>query len=276
VSSRRRAHSASTPVKNGRGDADMAVKTNERPGTRAMLRHSPMSSYKVREVLDLIRGLDYVAASDVLEYCERAAAPVVEKLLKSAAANAEHNDGLVVEELYVASAFADEGATQKRWRPRARGRASRIRKRSCHITLVLARMDDEKIARRRARVTAEAAERRARRVQGARRRGASEAEAATPAIADVEDATLEEAAATAIAPEAAAIEETDAVAYAEVDAEETAADVTDAAGVEESDAEESDSGVKESNVELDDAAETASDDVDGAEASDADTSESEI
>ncbi len=147
----------------------MSTKTNERPGTRAVLRHCNMSSYKVREVLDLVRGMDFVRATEVLEYTERAAAPVVLKLLKSAAANAEHNEGLDSSELFVASAYADEGATLKRWRPRARGRATRIRKRSCHITLILARMPDEQIVRRRARAAANAAELRARRVAGARR-----------------------------------------------------------------------------------------------------------
>ena len=147
----------------------MATKTNERPGTRAVLRHCNMSSYKVREVLDLVRGMDLQRAVEVLEHTERAAAPVVLKLVRSAAANAEHNEGLDSTELYLATAFADEGATLKRWRPRARGRATRIRKRSCHITVILARMPDEQIARRRARVAANAAELRARRVAGARR-----------------------------------------------------------------------------------------------------------
>ena len=147
----------------------MSTKTNERPGTRAVLRHCNMSSYKVREVLDLVRGMDYVRAAEVLEHTERAAAPVVLKLLKSAAANAEHNEGLDASEMFIATAFADEGATLKRWRPRARGRATRIRKRSCHITLILTRMPDEQIIRRRARAAANAAELRARRVAGARR-----------------------------------------------------------------------------------------------------------
>lgn len=151
-----------------------AVKTNERPGTRAVLRYCRMSGYKAREVLDLVRGMEYTRAVEILDHTDRAAATVVAKLLRSAAANAEHNDGLDPEELYVATAYADEGATLKRWRPRARGRATRIRKRTCHITVVLARMPDDQLARRRARVVAVAAERRARRVAGTRRRGRSE------------------------------------------------------------------------------------------------------
>lgn len=150
-----------------------APKTNERPGTRAALRNSSIAPNKVREVLNLIRDVEYDRASDILAHTDRAAAPVIAKLLHSAAANAEHNDGLDPRELFVATCYADEGTTLKRWRPRARGRATRIRKRSCHITIILARMPDEKIARRRARVAAEAADRRARRVAGTRRRDAA-------------------------------------------------------------------------------------------------------
>ena len=152
----------------------MAVKTNERPGTRAVLRYCRMSSYKVREVLDLIRGMELSRALEILDHTDRAAAEVVAKLVRSAAANAEHNDGLDPEELYVASAYADEGATLKRWRPRARGRATRIRKRTCHITVVLARMPEEKLARKRAKIAAEATDRRARRVAGTRRQARAE------------------------------------------------------------------------------------------------------
>src|SRR5258708_4712337 len=181
----------------------MTTKTNERPGTRAVLRHSRMSGSKAREVLDLIRNMEYSRAADVLAHTDRAAAPVVAKLLHSAAANAEHNDGLDPNELYVATCYADEGTTLKRWRPRARGRATRIRKRTCHITSVLARMPDVQIARRRARAAAEAAARRARRVAGTRRR---EREVATSQALDdeVEAITAEGAVGleTAITPEA--------------------------------------------------------------------------
>ena len=159
-----------------------ATKTNERPGTRATLANSNMAPNKVREVLNLIRDVEYDRASDILAHTDRAAATVVAKLLHSCAANAEHNDGLDPRELYVATCYADEGTTLKRWRPRARGRATRIRKRSCHITIILARMPDEKIARRRARVAAEAADRRSRRVAGTRRREASGQ--STPAAPD--------------------------------------------------------------------------------------------
>ena len=150
----------------------MTVKTNERPGTRATLRYCRLSSYKAREVLDLIRGLDYTRAVELLDHTQRAGAPIVAKLLRSAASNAEHNDSLFPEELYVATAFADEGTTMKRWRPRARGRATRVRKRTCHITIVLARMPEDQVARLKARAAAQQADRRARRVAGSRRRAA--------------------------------------------------------------------------------------------------------
>ena len=102
------------------------------------IRQSP---YKVRRVLDLVRGLPVDDARDILEYTNRRAAPTIRKVLDSAVANAEHNFALDAEELVVAEAYADEGPTLKRWRPRARGRATRINKRTSHITIVVA--DDE-------------------------------------------------------------------------------------------------------------------------------------
>jgi large subunit ribosomal protein L22 len=147
------------------------LKTNERPGTRAVVKHSGVSAFKAREVLDLIRGKDYQRASEILEYCDREVASVIGKVLHSAASNAFHNDGLDPEELFVSACYADEGTTLKRWRPRARGRATRIRKRTCHVTVIVSRMGEEELSRRRARIAAEAADRRARRVAGARRQG---------------------------------------------------------------------------------------------------------
>jgi large subunit ribosomal protein L22 len=153
------------------------LKTNERPGTRAVLKHSGVSAYKAREVLDLIRGKDVQRASEILEYCDREVATVIGKVLHSASANAFHNDGIEPEELYVSACFADEGTTLKRWRPRARGRATRIRKRTCHVTVIVSRMPEEELNRRRARQAADAADRRARRVAGARRQGRAAARA---------------------------------------------------------------------------------------------------
>jgi large subunit ribosomal protein L22 len=144
-------------------------KTNERPGTRAVLRDVWISANKVRVVLDLIRGLEVERAREVLQFCERDAAFVVGKLLDSAIANAEHNDSQVTDELYVSACFADEGRTNKRWRPRARGRATRIRKRTCHVTVIVTRLPDDRLARLRARRAAEESTRRARRVAGGRK-----------------------------------------------------------------------------------------------------------
>ena len=144
-------------------------KTNEREGTRAVLRHSRMSAYKVRPVLDLIRGKEVAAARDILRFSERDAAIAVGKLLDSAVANADHNDSLSdADELYVSACFADEGTTIKRWRPRARGRATRIRKRTCHVTIIVSRLPADRLARVRARQEAEQGARRARRVAGGR------------------------------------------------------------------------------------------------------------
>jgi len=123
-------------------------KTNERPGTKAVLRHFHMSASKARQVLDLIRGQDVDRAAEILNGVEREAGRVIAKVLASAVANAAHNDGQVADDLYVAACYADEGATMKRWKPRARGRASKILKRTCHITIVVDRMDEERLERR--------------------------------------------------------------------------------------------------------------------------------
>ena len=144
------------------------LKTNEIEGTRAVLRYSRMSAYKAREVLDLIRGKDVVRAAEILRFSDRDAAIPVAKLLASAVANAQHNDEMDPEELYVSTCYADEGATIKRWRPRARGRATRIRKRTCHVTVIVSRLPEDRLARMRAHQAAELAERRARRVAGQR------------------------------------------------------------------------------------------------------------
>ncbi len=145
------------------------IKTNEREGTRAVLRNSRMSAYKVREVLDLVRGRPVHEAEDILRFSDRDAAFTVGKVLQSAVANAQNNDELDPEELFVSSCFADEGTTIKRWRPRARGRATRIRKRTCHITIIVSRMPEERIQRMQAHRRAEQLAQRARRVAGARR-----------------------------------------------------------------------------------------------------------
>jgi large subunit ribosomal protein L22 len=126
------------------------VKTNERPGTRAQVKYTRVSAYKAREILDLIRGERVARALEILEFAERDVAQVILKCLESAIANAEHNDQIPADELFVSACFADEGPTLKRWRPRARGRATRIRKRTCHITVIVSRLSPEELERLRA------------------------------------------------------------------------------------------------------------------------------
>jgi large subunit ribosomal protein L22 len=178
------------------------TKTNERPGTRAVLRHYHMSASKARLVLDLVRGKDVVRAQEILAATPREAASVVAKVLASAIANAVNNDGQAAEELYVASAYADEGATMKRFRPRARGRAARIRKRSCHVTIIVARMDEGQLERARATRTADSTSR-SRRVAGSRRRADQQSHAHRREVAREEAVAAAEATA---AEEAAAAE----------------------------------------------------------------------
>ena len=110
---------------------------------RAQAKYVRQSPYKVRRVLDLVRGMPVDEARATLDFTNRRAAPTIKKVLESAVANAEHNLALDAEELFVAEAYADEGPTLKRWRPRARGRATRINKRTSHITIVVA--DDEEL-----------------------------------------------------------------------------------------------------------------------------------
>jgi large subunit ribosomal protein L22 len=178
------------------------VQTNERPGTRAVLKHSSIPAPKARQVLDLIRGEDADRAAEILRGTERQAAVEIAKVLASAVANAVHNDGQDAEDLYVSACYADEAPTAKRWRPRARGRATRIRKRSCHVTVIVSRMDDERLARRRAERDANQA-RRSRRVTESRRRAdlsgrltrrrAAQAEAEEARLAaEAEEADVEE------------------------------------------------------------------------------------
>jgi large subunit ribosomal protein L22 len=139
--------SASTDVR--QVDVPTTGKTNERPGTRAVAMHVRMSAYKARVVLDLVRNKDVATADEILRFSDREAAAVIRKVLRSAVANAEHNDDQIPEDLFVSACFADEGKTLRRMRPRARGRATRIRKRTCHITVIVSRMPEAELARRR-------------------------------------------------------------------------------------------------------------------------------
>lgn len=127
-------------------------KTNERPGTRASVKHVRVSAYKARAILDEIRGLHVADAADYLDLAERGVAEPIAKLLGAAVSNAEHNDLQDADQLFVSACYADEGPTLKRWRPRARGRATPIRKRTCHMTLIVSRLDDDQLEVRRNRM----------------------------------------------------------------------------------------------------------------------------
>ncbi|MEU8259908.1 50S ribosomal protein L22 [Micromonospora sp. NPDC048999] len=115
----------------GKGDAPVL------PGARAVARHVRISPMKARRVVNLVRGLPAKEALTVLQFAPQAASEQVYKVLASAIANAENNERLDPDALLVSEAFVDEGPTMKRFQPRAQGRAYRIRKRTCHITMVV-------------------------------------------------------------------------------------------------------------------------------------------
>jgi len=125
--------------------------TTDAPGARATVRYLPTSPYKIRQVLDLVRGLPVDDAIRLLQLSPKGASDDILKLLDSAIANAEHNRAIPAEELYLAQAWCDEGPTRKSGQPRARGRYFRVRKRSSHMTIVLARFDADELAERRRR-----------------------------------------------------------------------------------------------------------------------------
>jgi large subunit ribosomal protein L22 len=177
-------------------------KTNERPGTRAVLRHAQISPFKVRPILDLIRGEHVEHAVEILRFSERDASIPIRKLLLSAVANAATNDGLDPDELYVSACFADEGSSLRRFRYRARGRATRILKRRSHITIVVSRLGAEELTRYRERRSAEQAALRTRRVEAGRRGrrrppddvDAEVEEEAADDVAEVEEETVDDVA----------------------------------------------------------------------------------
>jgi len=113
------------------------IQANKDRRAKAIAKHVRISPYKVRLVLDLVRGKDVKTAVAILENCSKAGAEPVKKVILSAAANAEHNLGMNVADLKVAECYADQGPTLKRMQPMARGRGYRILKRTCHITAVL-------------------------------------------------------------------------------------------------------------------------------------------
>jgi large subunit ribosomal protein L22 len=121
----------------------MAEEQTELKEARAVARYVRMSPYKVRAVAELVRGMGLEEALEVLTFSKRAAARPLKKLIESAASNASQKYGFDREELFISTLYVDEGPTLRRWRPRARGRATRIRKRSCHITVGVARLAGE-------------------------------------------------------------------------------------------------------------------------------------
>lgn len=213
------------PVLRSRTDGPARPVTGTGGSSRSVARYVRVSAYKVREVLDLVRGQDAERAQEILRFCDRDAAAVVGKVLKSAIAGAEHNENLPVEELFVSACYADEGPTLKRWRPRARGRATRIRKRTCHVTVIVTRLPETELRKRRALRAPTAGDRRRRRGEsaaGGRASGPSP-ERERRVRASRRGKASEEAAAPETVPEAPAADEPPA-------AEESAVDETDAAG----------------------------------------------
>jgi large subunit ribosomal protein L22 len=208
----------------------LGTKTNELPGTRAQMRFARFSASKARAVLDLVRGLPVNEAAEVLQFTERGPSVVISKVLASAIANAEHNDELDGDSLYVAACYADEGPTLKRWRPRARGRATRIRKRTCHITIIVSPMPDEMAAQVEARQAASATApgRRGRRAQESRRARVARSRGETVAVdaqepdAEGPDVEIDEVTEAGGEPTDEMVEESE-------EAGETAEDVAEAA-----------------------------------------------
>ena len=210
----------------------------ERSGTKATARYVRSSASKARAVLDLIRGLDVNSADEVLQFTDRHIARDIRKVLASAVSNAVNNDDQDADELFVIACYADEGPTLRRFRPRARGRATRINKRSCHITVIVARMSDDRIAvlqarqeraggsGGRGRPQSSAASRRAR-VERSRQKAAESTDTTDDETLDTVDSDNAE---SAEAPEAEATEDAATAEAAADEATETdEADIADAA-----------------------------------------------
>jgi len=192
--------------------------TTTKSGVRATVRYLHTSAYKVRQVLELVRGLPVGDAERILQLCQKDAAADILKLLGSAIANAEHNNQLPADELYIALAWADEGPTRKHGQPRARGRYFRIRKRTSHVTIVLERfaLDELETRRRREEATGKgAAVTQRRRAERVRRSRAPEPETAeAEEVAEVE----------AVEPEATTPEATEPEVVEAVNDDEAAAE----------------------------------------------------
>lgn len=213
----------------------MATATSNRPGTRAKVRMIRMSASKARVVLNLIRGKRVTEALEILEFTERLAADPIAKCLKSAIANAVHNEDLSADELFISACFADEGPTLKRFRPRARGRAGRIHKQTCHITVEVARFTDDELdeARKRNELKNEGRQKRSSaKGSGAAGGGDRAARVAKSRAADADEAPADEA----VDEVEDAVEETTETTEAKTDVTtDEAAEAADA-GADESDA----------------------------------------
>jgi large subunit ribosomal protein L22 len=142
----------------------MSVTTTEYPSATAVARFVHVSASKARRVIDLVRGKSVSEALDILRWAPQDASEPVAKVIASAAANAQNNDGLDPSTLVVATVYADEGPTAKRIRPRAQGRAYRIRKRTSHITVIV----ESRPAKEGGGKGASASAARARRAQGSK------------------------------------------------------------------------------------------------------------
>jgi large subunit ribosomal protein L22 len=207
--------------------------TDTKREVRAEAKWVRISPRKARLVAEHIRGRSVPEARTVLAFTPRAAAREIEKVLRSAVANAEANHGLIGDDLVVSAAYIDEGPTIKRWRARARGRVNRIQKRTCHITIKVVQGERE----RRATATRPAApavsEEKPKR---SRRKSAEPAVEATP----VAEVTQEEVATTETA-EAAAVAEAAGPEATEVDETEPEQAETDQVETEQAETEEKES-----------------------------------
>ena len=238
-------------------------KTNERPGVRAVHRSAGFSAYKAREVLDLIRNKSVAEARTILQFCERSAADEVAKVLDSAVANAANNNDIPPDELFVSACYADEGSTMKRWRPRARGRATRIRKRTCHITVIVGRYTQTELDRRNARLAAKGqtasspSADRARRVSRSRSGEPKATESAEGTAAD--ETAVDESAVDETAVDAAATTDPAEVVDEAAETEVVADEAAEAVESEE---------VPDEAVEAEDVAQDAASDDDSAAESD--------
>ena len=175
-------------------------------GAKAQLRWVRMSASKFRPVLNQVRGLDVTSASEVLSLHSVEAARIVQKLLKSAVANATNNLSLDEETLYVKACFADESPTIKRFRPRARGRANTRLCRGAHVTIVVDAFSPEELKIREA---SDASGGRSEKAQRRQRVAASKARAAAEQASDAKNASAEDSAgaATTESTEASSTEE---------------------------------------------------------------------